>query len=148
MCVCLAAGWPIPPSHQPWCGRCPAGWASTTVNVAACEMCSPGSFATWVQSPRCTLCANGTYAASWGSTHCNHCIIGTYAPSPVRPFACILVFHYCWLTKADHDTAGLGGILPACWQHTNYLMYFRLVPNSKLRNSTPMAWVMVGNAQP
>ena len=80
LCCAACAGWPVPPSQQPWCSTCPAGWASTSADAASCQMCMPGSFAAAPQSPACTACGNGTYAYSWGSTHCNHCIIGTYAP--------------------------------------------------------------------
>lgn len=78
----LPAGWPVPPSREPWCSICPAGWATTRVDAASCGMCPPGRFAAAPQSPQCTSCPNGTYANSWGSSHCKFCISGTFSPSP------------------------------------------------------------------
>lgn len=80
----MHAGWPVPPSRQPWCGICPAGWATTVIDAQHCMLCRPGTYAAARRSPECAPCANGTYAYSWGSTHCNHCIIGTYAPWRVQ----------------------------------------------------------------
>ena len=105
------AGWPVPPSQQPWCSTCPAGWASTGVDAAKCQMCMPGSFAAAPQSPACTPCGNGTYAVSWGSTHCNHCIIGTYAPKQVDCVHALLQSHVqlwdmtCFVTPPCSSTS-------------------------------------------